>query len=137
MADSTSTTDPTTGTTGTIGIDTDDDPTPDRYVVHATINTAGELELRGKELCGDTIEVDAGEDAVVKIKDTEGYYLYATELPTQGERAGCWGRNTHRGFARRKFRAVRTEANNLVFAVSTRNNTKIKYGPVIKVKPKG
>jgi hypothetical protein len=114
----------------------DTDPAPNRYVIRATI-VDGTIRLTSPDLSGDTIEVPRGEDAVIKITDTDGYYLYAAEVPAAGERSICWGRNTDAGIARRKFVAVATEANNIVYAVSTRSSAEVKYGPVIKIKPKG
>lgn len=112
------------------------DPAPNRYVITATVSD-GTVRLSGPDLVGDTIEVPRGEDAVVKITDAEGFYLYAAEVPAAGERSTCWGRNTEKGLARRKFVAVSTEANNIVYAVSTRSSADVTYGPVIKIKPKG
>ena len=112
------------------------DPAPNRYVLTATV-VDGTIRLTGPDLVGDTIAVPRGEDAVVKITDVEGFYLYGAEVPAGGERAGCWGRNTERGLTRRKFTAVASEANNIIYAVSTRSSADVTYGPVLKVKPKG
>jgi hypothetical protein len=117
-------------------IEEDDTTVRNVYVLTATVidNT---IRLKGEGLNGDTIEVPRGEDAVVKIKDVDGYYLYGAEIPPGGERAGCWGRNTNKGLARRKFEAVTTEINNIVYAAGTRSSADVTYGPVLKVKPKG
>jgi hypothetical protein len=97
----------------------------------------GTIRLTGRGLVGDTLEVPRGQDSVVRIKDVEGYYLYATEIPAGGARSTCWGRNTDRGLARRRFEAVTTEINNIVYAASTRSSADVTYGPVLKVKPQG
>ncbi len=112
------------------------DPAPHRYVLTATV-VDGTIRLTGPDLVGDTIEVPRGEDAVIKITDADGYYLYGAEVPSGGDRSSCWGRNTKRGLARRKFTAVSAEANNIVYAVSTRSSADVTYGPVLKVKPQG
>jgi hypothetical protein len=114
----------------------DDSNVRNVYVLTATVSD-GTIRLSGTGLEGDTIVVPAGEDAVVKIKDPSGFYLYGAEVPQNGERSACWGRNTVKGLARRKFEAVSTELNNIVYAAASRNSADITYGPVIKVKPKG
>ncbi len=114
----------------------DTDPAPNRYVITATV-IDGSIRLTGPDLSGDTVEVPAGEDAVIKIRDTDGYYLYGAEITPGGERAGCWGRNSKNGLTRRKFSAVTGEIVNIVYAVSIRDAANVSYGPVLKVKPKG
>lgn len=117
-------------------IEEDDAGVANIYEITATV-IDGTIRLTGTGLVGDTIEVPAGEDAIVKISDASGYYLYGAEVPAGGERSACWGRNTTRGLARRKFEAVTSELNNIVYAVSTRTSANVTYGPVLKVKPKG
>jgi hypothetical protein len=116
--------------------DDDNDPTPDRYVLTATV-VDNIVQLRGPELKGDTIEVPPGSDAIIKIKDADGFYLYGAEIPPDGDRSRCWGRNARNNLARRKFTNVTSEISNLIFAASTRSSSDVKYGPVIKIKPVG
>ena len=123
MADSTTPTDSTAGD-------------PKRFVLSASINAAGELVLSGKGLRENTIEVDAGDDVVLRIADIEGLYVYGEEIVPGGGRSLSWGRSD-KGMARRKFSAVSAPVNSIVYAVSSADTSKIKYGPVITVKPKG
>jgi hypothetical protein len=116
--------------------DDDIDPTPDRYVLTATV-IDNVVRLTGPDLKGDTIEVPTGSDAIVKIKDAAGFYLYGAEIVPGGAKAGCWGRGAKNNLARRKFTNVTSERSNLVYAVSTRTTAEAKYGPVIKIKPVG
>ena len=116
--------------------DDDLDPTPDRYVLTATV-IDNIVRLTGPDLKGDTIEVPTGSDAIVKIKDAAGYYLYGAEVPPGGAKAGCWGRNGRNDLARRKFTNVTREISNVVFAASNTSTSDVKYGPVIKIKPVG
>lgn len=116
----------------------DDETAPNIYVLTASIDATGAIQLSGPGLGrGNVIEVPRGEDALVKIKDIQGVYLFGVEIAPRGERAGTWGRNTANGIARRKFEAVNTETYNFVYAVSTNNSAAITYGPVITIKPKG
>lgn len=115
---------------------TDDEIAPNIFDITATV-VDGTIRLIGRGLVGDTLEVPRGQDSLVRIKDTDGHYLYAAEVPAAGVRSNCWGRNTDRGLARRKFEAVATEINNIVYAVSTRSSADVTYGPVLKVKPQG
>jgi len=117
-------------------VEDDDSNVRNIYKITATV-IDGTIRLTGEGLVGNTIEVPRGEDAVVKIADVDGFYFYGAEVPGGGERATCWGRNTNKGLARRKFEAVTSEANSIIYAVSTRTSANITYGPVLKVKPKG
>lgn len=120
----------TTDTTDT------EETAPNVFDILATV-IDGTIRLSGRGLIGDTLVVPAGQDSLVRIKDVDGYYLYATEIPSSGARSTCWGRNTNRGLARRKFEAVTHELTNIVYAVSTRSSADVTYGPVLKVKPQG
>ncbi len=97
----------------------------------------GVLRLSGEGFDGSTLEVEPGTTVVVRIVDADGHYLYANQIPPGGDRAAVWGRNEERGVARRKFEAVSTELFNVVFAVDARDASKVAFGPVIKIKPKG
>lgn len=116
---------------------TDDDNAPNRYVLTASIDANGSLQLTGEGLRNNEILVPRGEDAVVKIKDMSGMFLYGAEIAPRGERPGCWARNTTAGLTRRKFEAVSQDVHNIVFAASTTSTASITYGPVISIKPKG
>ena len=124
MADST---DPTGAPT--------DDGSLNRYVVRATV-IDDTIRLSG-DIVDDTIEVPRGEDAIIKIKDTDEYYLYAVEVPTNGGRSRCWGRNLTRRLTRRMFEDVHDLTHNFIYAVEKSARGKIVYGPVVVVKPKG
>lgn len=113
-----------------------DATTPNVFDLTAAV-IDGTIRLTGRGLIGDTLVVPAGQDSLVRIKDIDGHYLYATEVPVGGARSTCWGRNTDRGLARRKFESVTREHTNIVYAVSTRNSADVTYGPVLKVKPQG
>jgi hypothetical protein len=112
------------------------DPHPDRYVITATV-IDGTIRLTGPDINNNTIEVPRGEDAMVKIQDTEGYYLYAVEVPQGGEQSACWARVTTDQVARRLFTAVDSEINNVVFAAAREDSANVAFGPIIKVKPQG
>jgi hypothetical protein len=114
----------------------DDETAPNIFDITATV-IEGRLTLSGRGLVDNTLEVPLGQDSLIRITDVDGFYLYAAEIPAGGERSACWGRNTERGLARRKFVAVTTEANNIVYAVGTRSSADVTYGPVLKVKPQG
>lgn len=114
----------------------DDETAPHIFDLTAIV-VSGTIRLRGPGLIGNTLEVPAGQDSLVRIQDVNGYYLYAAEVPPNGARSACWGRNTSRGLAHRKFEAVTSERNNIVYAVSSRNSADVTYGPVLKVKPQG
>lgn len=115
---------------------TDYDNVRNTYVLTATV-IDGTIRLTGEGLQGDTIETPRGEDAVVKIRDADRYYLYGTQVPPDGEQSACWNRDASSGLAQQKFLAVSTEINNIVFAASTSNAGDVVYGPVLKVKPTG
>ena len=116
----------------------DDETAPNIYVLTASLDATGALQVSGPALGrGNVIEVPRGQDALIKIKDIEGLYLFGVEVAPRGERAGTWGRNTANGIARRKFEAVNTDVHNFVYAVSTNDSAAITYGPVITIKPKG
>ena len=117
---------------------TDDtnDTTTQTYVLDATV-VGDTVRLTGSSLQGDTIFVPAGSDAIVKIKDATGYYLYASEIPPRGAKTVCWNRGANNNLAKRKFTAVDGEISNLVFAASSSSTSDVKYGPVIKIKPVG
>jgi hypothetical protein len=116
--------------------DEEHDPAPNRYVIEATI-IDGTIRLTGPDINNNVVEVPRGEDAVLKIKDVDGFYLNGAEIRPGGERSGCWGRNTERGLTRRKFRAVAGEINNIIYATASRDSGDVTYGPVLKVKPTG
>jgi hypothetical protein len=116
----------------------EDETAPNIYVLTASIDAAGTLQVTGPALNRDNvIETPRGQDALVKIKDIEGLYIFGVEITPRGERAGAWGRNTVNGIARRKFEAVSQDVHNFVYAVSTSNTAGVSYGPVITIKPKG
>lgn len=114
----------------------DEESAPNVFDITATV-IDGTIRLTGRDLVGDTLLVPAGQDSLVRIRDTDGHYLYGSEIPAGGARSTSWGRNTDRGLARRKFEAVTSEITNIVFAVSTRSSADVTYGPVLKVKPQG
>jgi hypothetical protein len=107
---------------------------PTVYDITATV-IDGTIRLTGRDLVDNVLLVPRGQDALVKIADADGNYLYATEIPPGGARTTCWGRTTEG--SRRIFDAVSTEFNSIVFAASTTNSASVTYGPVIKVKPQG
>lgn len=106
------------------------------YVLTASIAADGSLQLSGPGLVDNVIETPRGEDAIVKIPDIEGLYLYGTEIPIRGADTGCWKR-TDNGKAKRRFPAVTSDIVNITYAASTNDTAKVKYGPVITIKPKG
>lgn len=116
---------------------TDDDTAPNIYVLIASIDANGSLQLSGEGLRNNEILVPRGQDAVVKIKDSSGLYLFGAELGIRGERPASWARNTTAGITRRKFEAVSQDVHNVVFAAATNNAAAVTYGPVITIKPKG
>ncbi|WP_052550600.1 hypothetical protein [Enhygromyxa salina] len=111
--------------------------TANTYVLTASIAADGSLQLSSPDLQNNVIETPRGQDAVVIINDIEGQYLYGTEVPIRGEDTSGWPRDTAKGLTERVFPAVESDLVNIVFAAETNNNGKIKYGPVITIKPKG
>jgi hypothetical protein len=112
--------------------------TVNTYTLTASIAADGSLQLSGPDLVGGVIETPRGEDAIVIINDIAGQqYLYGAEVPIRGEDTSCWQRNTTKGFTQRTFASVKSDLVNIVFAAETNDNAKIKYGPVITIKPKG
>ena len=104
------------------------------YVLTATI-TNDTVTLSGGGLVGDTLSVPRGTDAIVTINDATGYYLYASIVPPGGARAITWERG--RGLATSTFNNVIAEIANVVYAANTTAPAKVKYGPVLKIKPQG
>jgi hypothetical protein len=111
--------------------------TTNQYVLTASIAADGSLQLSGEDLVDDVIETPRGQDAIVVIKDIEGQYLYGTEIPIRGKQSQCWQRDTAKGLTQRVFSVVNADIVNIVFAAETNDNAKVKYGPVITIKPKG
>ena len=107
------------------------------YQLTASIAADGSLQLSSPDLVGNVLEVPRGQDAVVVIMDITGQYLYGTEVPIRGEQTGCWDRDTAKGLTRRSFPSVKADIVNIVFAAESADNAKIKYGPIITIKPKG
>ncbi|PRP99624.1 hypothetical protein ENSA7_62640 [Enhygromyxa salina] len=103
----------------------------------ASIAADGSLQLSSPDLQGGVIETPRDEDATVIINDISGQYLYGTEVPIRGEATSCWSRNTSSGLTQQLFSSVKSDIVNIVFAAETNDNAKIKYGPVITIKPKG
>lgn len=122
------TTDPTTSSTTS---------TVNTYVLTASIAADGTLQLSSPDLQGDVLETPRGEDAVVIINDITGQYLYGAQVPIRGANTSCWQRDTTQGLTQHTFPAVNSDLVSIVFAAETNNNAKIKYGPVITIKPKG
>ncbi len=116
---------------------TDDDTAPNRYVLTASIDANGSIQLTGEGLRNNEILVPRGEDAVVKIKDMESLYLFGVEISPRGERPNPWARNTTARLTRRKFEAVSTDVLSIVYAVPINGTAGVSYGPVITIKPKG
>lgn len=123
MAD---TTDPTTGDTSTV-----------RFMLNASFNAAGELQITGEGLDDNTLTVEAGTQVVVKIQDPPDAHVFGIQVLPGGERALPWGRAPDKGQAKRKFDVQREAIPNITYVVSSGDTSKIKYGPVITVKPKG
>lgn len=111
--------------------------TTNTYVLTASIDAAGDLQLSGPDLVNGVIETPSGQDATVIIDDMATHYLYAAQVPTGGANSNCWTRDTTLGRTQHDFLAVSSVLINIVYAAETTNNAKIKYGPVITIKPKG
>jgi hypothetical protein len=91
--------------------------------------------LSGSGLVDNVLTVPSGSDAIVSILDTAGFYLYASTVPSGGGRADPWDRQ--RTQAQTRFNNVGSTIDNIVYAADSTNPGKVKYGPVLKIKPQG
>ena len=125
MADST---DPTTGDKGTSNT---------RFALVASFDAAGSLQITGPGLSDNTLIVEAGTQISVTISDPPDNHIYGEQIVPGGERALCWGRVADKGLAKTKISVEREAITNITYVVSSGDTSKVKYGPVITVKPKG
>lgn len=109
------------------------------FDLSAFLDASGALQLRGEGLLDNVIEVPTGESAIVTITDATGLRLYAMEVPQDGGASSCWQRDTTQGQIQLRFDGVSSDRLNAVLASEGEAGAahKIKYGPVITVKPKG
>ena len=114
-------------------------PAKNQVQLTASIDAAGDLQITGAGLVNGVIEIPSGEDVDVSIRDGASVKVYAAVVPGDGSEAVGWARDVTKGEVMLRFNTVTATRLNALFASENQPGApnKIKYGPVITVKPKG